>query len=270
LIMVLGGTTEAREAVRELARQGYPVVATAVTAHGAGLLRACGAATVLQEVMDEARMRVVMENFGVRLLLDATHPYAERASLNALLAASTSGVPYVRLERPPWPVPEHPKVHCCLDYPEAARLACQLAVNGRVFLAIGSKRLRVFVEEARLRGVRLIARVLPDPMVLAACFEEGLGPADLVALQGPVSRALNEALFRQFSVDVVVTKESGREGGTPEKVEAAMALGLEVIIVKRPAPKGPSAGRVAEALRRIEEEMRGEGSGRGGSGPRVD
>ncbi|MEW6081714.1 MAG: precorrin-6A reductase [Bacillota bacterium] len=268
--MVLGGTTEAREAVRELARHGYPVIATAVTAHGASLLRTWGAAAVLQEAMDEARMRVVMETFGVHVLLDATHPYAAMASVNALRAATASGVPYVRLERPPWPVPKHPRVHCCPDYLEAARLACQLAAHGCVFLAIGSKRLRIFAEEARLRGVRLIARVLPDPGVLAACFEEGLGPADLVALQGPVSRTLNEALFRQFSVDVVVTKESGREGGTPEKVEAAVALGLDVIVVKRPAPKGPPAEGVAEALRMIEEEMKGEGSGCGGSGPRVE
>ena len=44
----------------------------------------------------------------VRLLVDATHPFAARMGWNAHEAAGIAGVPLVRLERPAPPVPLAP------------------------------------------------------------------------------------------------------------------------------------------------------------------
>ncbi|MBC7324564.1 MAG: precorrin-6A/cobalt-precorrin-6A reductase, partial [Moorella sp. (in: Bacteria)] len=52
--------------------------------------------------------------------------------------------------------------------------------------------------------------------------------------QGPCSYELNRALYRQFNVDVVVTKDSGTTGGVMAKVQAALDLGLVVIVIRRP------------------------------------
>ena len=47
-----------------------------------------------------------LKNFLVKeeisLLLDATHPFAENMSKNALLASSDLGLPFLVLNRPPW------------------------------------------------------------------------------------------------------------------------------------------------------------------------
>ncbi|MGO4842236.1 precorrin-6A/cobalt-precorrin-6A reductase, partial [Rhizobiaceae sp. 2RAB30] len=47
-----------------------------------------------------------LRDHEVKLLVDATHPYAARISDNAALAARQSGVPALRLHRPGWqPLP---------------------------------------------------------------------------------------------------------------------------------------------------------------------
>ena len=62
----------------------------------------------------------------------------------------------------------------------------------------------------------------------------GLTPKNIIALQGPFSTELNIALYKQYRADVIVTKNSGEIGGTDTKLEAAMALGLPVVMVDRP------------------------------------
>ena len=63
-------------------------------------------------------------------------------------------------------------------------------------------------------------------------------PGDIVALQGPFSKELNMALFREFQADVMVTKNSGSVGGTDSKISAAMDLGMTVVVVQRPPLSG--------------------------------
>jgi precorrin-3B C17-methyltransferase len=53
-------------------------------------------------------------------------------------------------------------------------------------------------------------------------------------MQGPFSEAFNEALWRDWSVDCVVTKESGEAGGYHAKAAAAKALGITLLVVQRP------------------------------------
>ena len=45
---------------------------------------------------------------------------------------------------------------------------------------------------------------------------------------------MNEALIEEFGIDVVVTKASGTAGGFWEKVEAARACGIELVVIHRP------------------------------------
>jgi precorrin-6x reductase len=53
-------------------------------------------------------------------------------------------------------------------------------------------------------------------------------------MQGPFSETLNRAMFEAADARILVTKDSGREGGFPEKVRAAKALGMKVAVLERP------------------------------------
>ena len=41
-------------------------------------------------------------------------------------------------------------------------------------------------------------------------------------------------MFRHTGAEILLTKDSGKAGGFPEKVKAAEKLGMEVLILRRP------------------------------------
>jgi precorrin-6A/cobalt-precorrin-6A reductase len=72
--------------------------------------------------------------------------------------------------------------------------------------------------------------------------------SELVTARGPFALDDEKALLATHAIDVVVTKNSGGTGAAA-KLEAARALSLPVIMVRRPdLPEAPSVETVAEAV----------------------
>lgn len=124
--------------------------------------------------------------------------------------------------------------------------------EGNVLLTTGSKELRVFTSVPGYRE-RLFARVLSLPSVVASCADLGFQGRNLICMQGPFSEEMNIALIHQTKAKYLVTKDTGREGGFPEKESAAKVCGCRMIIIRRPLEeKGIS---VEECIRRIREKF---------------
>jgi precorrin-6A/cobalt-precorrin-6A reductase len=227
------------------------------TPYGAALARQGFAGEVLAGRRDAAGLAALIRERGVRAVIDATHPFAVAARQNTRQAAAACGVPYIRFTRPPEPLPEHPLVKACPDFAAAAHLA--VAHGPVIFLTTGSKTLSVFLAAAREAGCRLVARVLPEPEVIAACREQGLLPRDIVALQGPAGVELNEALFGAYGATVVVTKESGTLGGQGAKIQAALRLGIPVVVVRRPPEEPGALYELAELVEEVDRVLRRRG-----------
>ncbi|TDA69453.1 MAG: precorrin-6A reductase [Clostridia bacterium] len=260
VILVLAGTSDAGEIINELATRGLVVLASSLTAYGTQLARAAGAGQVLTGPLDAVGMEEVLARYPVRLLVDATHPFATGASAAAHAAALRKGVPYLRWERPPVN-PTCPGIYRPAGWEESARMAFSL---GRVvFLTVGTRHLAPFAAEAaREPGRRLVVRILPVAESLAFCHQCGLLPSQIVAMQGPFSRELNRALFSFYRAEVVVTKESGPQGGVAAKIAAAQDLHLPVVIVERPASlPGPATGRIEEIVAKALEVNKAENWG---------
>lgn len=252
VILVLAGTSDAGEIISELATRGLEVLASALTPYGAELARKAGAGQILTGPLDAAGMEKVLARYPVRLLVDATHPFATGASAAAHVAACRRGVPYLRWERPQENA-TGPGIYRAATWEEAAREAFSLGKV--VFLTVGTRHLAPFAAEAaRAPGRRLVARVLPVADSLTTCQRFGLPPSQIVAMQGPFSRELNRALFRFYQAEVVVTKESGPQGGVEAKIAAAGDLHLPLVLVERPALlPGPATGRVEDIVTKVLE-----------------
>jgi precorrin-6x reductase len=97
-------------------------------------------------------------------------------------------------------------------------------------------------------------RVLPVPDSVRKVLDLGIPVSHVVAMQGPSSCALNEALLREFDIATMVTKASGAEGGFGQKVEAALSCGVEAVVVGRPPG---AAGMSLEQVKRELEERYG-------------
>jgi precorrin-3B C17-methyltransferase len=117
----------------------------------------------------------------------------------------------------------------------AASTAARL--GQRIFLAVGIKELAAFVESRT--GRDWFVRVTPEAASIDRALSLGVPRARICAMQGPFSRAFNEALWAGWQIDCVVTKDSGEAGGFNAKVEAAAALKIPLVVVERPALSYP-------------------------------
>lgn len=236
-ILLLSGTSEGLRLARALLAAGFQVCATVTRAEARDNLfgSLAGEASRLSvEVRGFAEQS--LEEFLGRgetdLVLDATHPFAVRISRIAWSVCQRIGMPYVRYERPDWMPPAG--THCVDSYAEAAAVLPSL--GSRPMLTIGCKQLKYFVP---LQGrLTLFARILPSPLSLRQALEAGFVEENLLCLRPPFSLERNLELFRQYNVDVLVTKASGREGGVVEKVTAARELAMKVLMIRRPDPLG--------------------------------
>ena len=61
---------------------------------------------------------------------------------------------------------------------------------------------------------------------------------NIIALYGPFTQRLNEALMEQYHIRFLVTKDGGEAGGFREKAAAALAAGVELVVIRRPRDRG--------------------------------
>ena len=76
--------------------------------------------------------------------------------------------------------------------------------------------------------------MLPDPQLIDHLLSKGVPPDRIIAIQGPLSISMNQAMLDDYSIDCLITKSSGKEGGLPQKIAAAKELSVSVIVIKRP------------------------------------
>jgi precorrin-6A/cobalt-precorrin-6A reductase len=232
VIFFLAGTSDARALAITLQQEGFPLLCSVVTESAAESLRAAGLQARVGR-LDAAGMQAALRQTGARILVDASHPFAEEAHRTAMAAAAAAGIPYVRYERAEKSFEGHPGITVVDNYEAAADLA--FAKKGSVFLATGGKTLALFARRLYGQpGIRMVVRLLPRIDNMEQCEQLGIAHRDIVAMLGPFSYELNQALFRHFETTLMITKESGDAGAVDEKVRAAVDMGIEVVVIGRP------------------------------------
>jgi precorrin-6A/cobalt-precorrin-6A reductase len=235
VILVLGGTGEARELAGALHAAGLSVTSSLAGRVSRPRLPA-GAVRIGGFGGPQALARWLSEH-QVAAVVDATHPFAERISASATAACPLAGVPLLRLQRPGWSEGPDDDWQWVDDLDTAA--AAIPALGGRVLLTTGRQGLSAFA------GVR-------DAWFLVRCVERPDPPLppqhELLLDRGPYTLAGELALMDSHRIELVVTKDSGGTL-TEAKLAAARQRGLPVIIVRRPARRDvETVASVAEAL----------------------
>jgi precorrin-6A/cobalt-precorrin-6A reductase len=236
-ILILGGTAEARQLAGRLAgRAGLDI-----TLSLAGRTATPAAQPVPVRVggfggADGLAKYLVGERIDA--LIDATHPYANVISANAVEAARRSGVQLVALRRPPWIKVAGDRWIEVSDVGEAVRALGQ--TPRRVFVALGRNELKPFGDAPQhyylIRSVDPVDPPLPLPHV------------GYVTGRGPFGEADDHALMAEHRIDVIVAKNSGGTA-TYGKIAAARARGIDVIVLCRPpAPDGAAVETIEDAI----------------------
>lgn len=167
----------------------------------------------------------------VDAIVDATHPFAAQITRNAADAAHRRGIPLMVLRRPEWSPRPGEHWHGVADLADAAELLPDLGT--RAFLTIGRQGVDAFAD---LRALWFLIRAIDPP-------DGAMPPQSTVLLaRGPFAVADETALMREHRIEVLVTKNSGG-GQTDAKLDAARALDVPVLMIRRP-PVPPATATV--------------------------
>lgn len=230
MILVLGGTSDSIEICKELNKHNnVDYVLSVTTEYGKEIAIKYTENIVLGKLSKEDMLDFIREN-NINKIIDATHPYAVEVSKNAIECSNISKVDYIRFERKSLIEDiDYENKYIVSSIDEACNIANEIGQN--IFIGTGSKNLDQYIN--KMSNKNLVARVLPTSEVIQACESLGLNGDNIIAMKGPFSQSMNEETYKQYSVDVVITKESGVAGGFLEKIIACKSLNIPVIIIKR-------------------------------------
>jgi precorrin-6A/cobalt-precorrin-6A reductase len=225
-ILILGGTTEARSLAEHLSLRSE--FETAISLAGrTETPKPLPVATRIGGFGGAQGLANHLREQNIDLLIDATHPFANQISANAVEAARTTGASILALSRPGW-LRQPGDRWISVGNIDAASIALGDTPR-RVFLSIGRQEAHRFSAAPRhFYLVRSIDPVEP-PLAVPDC--------QYILSGGPFSTEAEIDLFRFNRIDTLVTKNSGGNA-TYAKIEAARTLGLAVIIVERQPPPG--------------------------------
>ncbi|MDB5526033.1 MAG: cobK [Rhizobium sp.] len=223
-ILVLGGTTEARQLAGHLADR--PEFETTVSLAGrTAEPKPLPVPTRSGGFGGAAGLADYLGTEKVDLMIDATHPFANQISANATEAAKIANVPIFALCRPGWVKQAYDR---WISVGSVAAAVIALGdIPRRVFLSIGRQEAHQF--SAAPHHSYLVRSVDPvdPPLTVADCR--------YLLASGPFGVEGETDLFRFNRIDTLVTKNSGGSA-TYAKIEAARALGLAVIMIERQVP----------------------------------
>ncbi len=238
-VLILGGTTEARQLASLLEAIGIPAVSSLagrtddpLPLPGATRTGGFGGPEALTAWLREHRTPAVV---------DASHPFAAHIQASAVAACTAAGVSLLRLQRPRW-LPRRGSDWRRVDSLAAAALLVP-TVGRRALLTVGRQ------------GVHHFAGISAC-WFLIRCIQRPAGPLPshhtLLLARGPFLLADESALLAEHEIDVLVTKDSGG-GPTEAKLEAARLRSIPVIVVSRPAP--PVDGPAPPAVDDVDEAV---------------
>lgn len=255
-VWVFSGTSDGNALARELAGDYNPLVVSTASEYGGEIVRErCPGVTVWAGRQGVEARRRALRNSEARVIVDATHPYAQQMSEQLMGLAEELAIPYLRYERPG--AEGEQGALWCESVAQAAEKA--VSIGRRIFLATGSKDLATFLQAPGAGDREWFVRLTPEPALIRRAVELGVPRDHILAMQGPFSEAFNTALWRDQRIDCVVTKDSGEAGGFSAKARAAAALDLPLIVIRRPQLAYP---RVAADFASVGEQLRGLGVAR--------
>lgn len=223
MILILGGTTEGRVAVRvadeAAATYYYSTKGTLQSIECAHGIRLTGA-------MNAEEMECFCRDHAIKLLIDAAHPFAQVLHQTIEEVSKCLQIPVIRYERR-YP-PRDEDLIWCDSYADAIHQMENKGIQ-RLLALSGVNTLAPLRPYWRSHTTWL--RILEREESLSLAEKQGFPQERLVFYREGEDEL---KLLEQLHPDAILTKESGFSGYFTDKVNAARQFGIPVFVVKRP------------------------------------
>ncbi len=230
-ILIFAGTTEGRKLSERLSMSGIKHTLCVATEYGEIVLKEHPCMKLHRGRMNEEQIKEFIQNGEFEAIVDATHPYADIITENIKAAMKGMSIPYLRLKREVSALTSAENI-IHFDTNEACAKALE-EISGNILLTTGSKELAKYCVCDDVKQ-RLFVRVLPGLESISLCMEQGIKGKQIIAMQGPFSMQMNEAMIRQYQISCLITKQSGTSGGFYEKIEAVKKTGIKAFVIGHP------------------------------------
>ncbi len=221
-LLVLGGTTLARELIDSLAEYSQFNTTVCLTRKTSGYSQADRQIVGLLNGASDLIERIKAEK--VNWLIDATHAFAKEISQIAFNASVEIKVPLLSLQSAAWAKRDTDNWIEVNDHGEAIDYLSELPKGRHVFLSVGG---RTIADYAQLKTLRFTAR----------CIRTDLDPkvenVHLIKARGPFNIDNERQLFKSERFDCLVTKNAGTPA-TYSKIQVARELNVPVVMIQRP------------------------------------
>ena len=234
MILLFGGTTEAKEVAGWLERAGLPYIystKTKVQFEGRGKYR--------YGALDAGQLEQFCKEQKISCIINACHPFA--AELHTTVASLDLPIPLIRFERLFPERRDHPLVKYVDGYQEALK---QLEKQGSTSLLVLSGVQSIPCLKSFWTKNTCWFRILDRPESRELAAAHGF-PEENLLFGFPQDREEEALLFRTLNPDAILTKESGYNGKLQDKIEAALVCQVPIYILKK--PELPSCYKLAHS-----------------------
>lgn len=226
MILILGGTTEGRMAVKVADEAGSLYY---YATRGSLQQIVCKHGVHVTGGMDLPYMIEFCRSHSIRLLVDAAHPFAMELHRTVAATSEALQLPVVRVERT---YPEYSAdLVWCDDYEDAIKKLKEAGII-RLLALTGVQTIGMLQDYWKENSCWF--RILRREESLVIARSQGFDERNIVYYE----EEGEEELISRLQPQALLTKESGDSGGFSQKVEAAKKFHIPVYVVKRPVLPG--------------------------------
>ena len=236
MILVFGGTTEGRKAVEMLEEGGSPYFYSTKTGEQDLTLHH---GQRIDGALDAEAMQNFCREHDIHLMVDAAHPFAVQLHQTIAEVSDALKIPAIRYER------IFPERDASLEWLDSYE---QVPYDIKSLLATTGVQSISKLKPLETKGVKVYYRILNRESSITLAQKQGARMEQLCYFEDPKDVPVE--------ADAILLKESGLSGGFQEKVDAAKAKGMRILVLKR--PETPAAFRIVNGpygLRRAVEKL---------------
>lgn len=167
-----------------------------------------------------------IQNNQITHIIDASHPFSNKISLNTFNACNLSKTPLIRLYRKPWYKKKKDVWIRVKSFFESTNYLKGKPKN--IFLAIGKKYLNLYKEfDQHFYLLRLLENKEKKKFFTNQ---------KCILSRGPFDVETDKKILKNHNIELIISKNSGGDGAY-SKIVAARELKIPVIIISRPKTK---------------------------------
>ena len=225
------GTSEGKKFLSLINEYTEDIIVSTATEYGGELLSDYKVKHINTKPLDKDGLNKLIKDFNIDVLVDASHPYAEIVSKNAMESCKESNIEYIRYERLGVLSKENNKnIIRVKSYEELETVINN--IPGNILNTTGSKNIGKILN-LNIKN-RVIHRILPSWQILKEVLELGVEVSDVIAIKGPIGYELNKGFIYQDNIKAIITKDSGVQGGVLEKLKATIDTNIKLIVIEKP------------------------------------